>query len=308
MNIKVTKNNNNIYKMDKKNKPILEISIKNILEIETLDCFHDQIKVDNYVLEKLDFSAVNPATGPIYIKEAKVGDILAVKIEKIEIAQCGILVSSNLLGTLKEQVSESEVKLIEIKDGKAKISENIYVNLNPMIGVIGVAPMNEGIICGTPDYHGGNMDTKEIKENSVVYFRVNVDGALFGLGDLHAAMGDGEISGTGIEVGGNVTLSFKLIKGETFPTPAVKSGDNDSIVFLYSDESLDIAADKATKQCYKFLTENLNLEKHLAIRYMSISGDLGISQIVDPKKTAKFTLDLNPLRGIDTKVFNKFNL
>jgi len=305
MNIKITKDNY-IHKMDKKNKPVLEASVNNIFEFETSDCFHDQIKVDNYTLEKLDSSTTNPTTGPIYIKEAKVGDILAVKIEKIEIDQYGVLVSSNLFGTLKEKLSKSEAKLIKFEDGKAKISENIYINLNPMIGVIGVAPTNEGISCDTPDYHGGNMDTKEIKSGSTVYFRVNVDGALFGLGDLHAAMGDGEVSGTGIEVAGNVTLSFKLIKGQKFPTPAVKVEDN--LIFLYSDKSLDVAADKATEQCYNFLTQNLNLDKNLAIRYMSVSGNLGISQIVDPKKTVKFTLDLKPLRNLDSIVFKEFNL
>ena len=83
MNIKVSKVNY-IYKMDRENDPALEVSINDKLEFETLDCFQDQIRVDNYPLEKLDFSAVNPATGPVYIKEAKVGDILAITIEKIQ--------------------------------------------------------------------------------------------------------------------------------------------------------------------------------------------------------------------------------
>lgn len=305
MNIKINKENY-INKMDGKNKPILTISINNTVEIETSDCFHDQIKVDNYNLDNLDSSTANPTTGPIYIKEAKVGDILAVKIDKLKINQYGVLVSSNLYGPLKNYLDKSEAKLIEFIDERAKISENIFINLDPMIGVIGVAPTNEGIPCNTPDYHGGNMDTKEIKVGSTVYFRVNVDGGLLGLGDLHAAMGDGEISGTGIEVGGNVTLSFKLIKGENFPTPTVKIKDN--LVFLYSDKSLDKAADKAAEQCFKFLTKNLKLDKNLAVRYMSVSGDLGISQIVDPKKTAKFTLDLKPLKKLDSKVFKTFYL
>jgi amidase len=294
--------------MDRENDPALEVSINDKLEFETLDCFQDQIRVDNYPLEKLDFSAVNPATGPVYIKEAKVGDILAITIEKIEIAEYGILASSNLIGTLQGKLDKSEVKLIEIKNNKAKIDEKIEIDINPMIGVIGVAPTNEGIICGAPDYHGGNMDTKEIREGSTIFFKVNVDGGLLALGDLHAAMGDGEISGTGIEVSGKVTLSLKLIKNEILPTPSIKLGDEDKIVFLYSDESLDTAADKATEQCYNFLTQNLKLDRHLAIRYMSVSGNLGISQIVDPKKTAKFILDLKPLRTINTETFKKFNI
>lgn len=312
MDIKIAKENY-VYKMDKLNKTVKEVSVDDTITFETFDCFQNQIQQDGCVLEELDFSSVNPVTGPIYIKEAKVGDILAVKIEEIKVASKGVLASSNLLGTLKEKLDTSELKIIEIKDNKAKISENITIKLNPMIGVIGVAPKGEGIISGAPDYHGGNMDTKEISQGSTVFFEVNVDGALFGLGDLHAAMGDGEISGTGIEVGGFVTTSFTLIKGESFPTPTVKLSNEghhntDKICFLYSDESLDIAADKATNQCHEFLVNNLNMDKHLAIRYMSVAGNLGISQIVDPKKTAKFTLDLKPLRTSNELLSTKFNI
>ncbi len=305
MKIKINKNNYT-NKMDKKNKPILKASVNNIFEFETSDCFHDQIRIDDYDLNNLDSSNANPITGPLYIKEAKAGDILAVKIQKIEFNNYGILTSSNLFGPLKDNLDKSEAKLIKFKNRKAKISENIEINLNPMIGVIGVAPIGEGISSDTPDNHGGNMDTKEIRVGSTVFFRVNVDGALFGLGDLHAAMGDGEVSGTGIEVGGKVTLSFKLIKEYEFPTPAIKL-DNE-LIFLYSDISLDIAADKATEQCYKFLTKNLNLEKNLAVRYMSVSGNLGISQVVDPKKTAKFVLDLKPLKNLKIDTFEKLGL
>jgi amidase len=83
----------------------------------------------------------------------------------------------------------------------------LKIELNPMIGVIGVAPL-ENISNGEPGPHGGNMDNKLISEGTVLYLPVFVEGALFGLGDLHAAMGDGEVNVTGIEIGGKVTVSF----------------------------------------------------------------------------------------------------
>ncbi|MFP3489757.1 acetamidase/formamidase family protein, partial [Staphylococcus sp. SIMBA_130] len=88
-----------------------------------------------------------------------------------------------------------------------------------MIGVIGVAPDGDGVSCGTPGAHGGNMDNKMVTEGAVLYFPVFAEGALFGLGDFPAAMGDGEVSVSGIEVPGQPTVKLEVIKGEPIVQP-----------------------------------------------------------------------------------------
>jgi Acetamidase/Formamidase family. len=103
-------------------------------------------------------------------------------------------------------------KVVEINDGKVIFNEKLSFPVKPMIGVIGVAPKEGEINCGTPGPHGGNMDTTLIGEGTKLYLPVFVDGALFALGDLHAVMGDGEIGVSGVEVSGAVTVGLRVLK------------------------------------------------------------------------------------------------
>ena len=91
-----------------------------------------------------------------------------------------------------------------------------------MIGVIGVAPEGEPVNCGTPGSHGGNMDNTAITTGATLYFPVAVEGALFGCGDMHAAMGDGEISVSGAEVAGWATVTLTALPGPA-PRPTRSS-------------------------------------------------------------------------------------
>lgn len=112
------------------------------------------------------------------------------------------MVTSPGLGVLGEKITEAHTKIIPIKNGFAEFNEKIRLPLTPMIGVLGVAPAEGSVHCAVPGDHGSNMDTKLIKVGSKVYLPVFVSGANLALGDLHACMGDGELSGTGIETAG----------------------------------------------------------------------------------------------------------
>lgn len=122
------------------------------------------------------------------------------------------MVTSPGLGVLGEKITEAHTKIIPIKNGFAEFNEKIRLPLTPMIGVLGVAPAEGSVHCAVPGDHGSNMDTKLIKVGSKVYLPVFVSGANLALGDLHACMGDGELSGTGIETAGRVCLQVKLSK------------------------------------------------------------------------------------------------
>lgn len=200
-----------VYDFNKNHRPIKSVTSGTTIEIETYDCFKNQISSEETVLTELDWNEINPATGPIFVEGAMPGDVLRVKIEKLDIAEQGVMVVEPNQGVMGHRISKMEAKIIPIMNGKAIFNE-IEIPLNPMIGVIGVAPEGEGVNCGTPGPHGGNMDNKMITEGATLYFPVFVEGALFGLGDLHAAMGDGEISVSGIEVPGRVTITLDVLK------------------------------------------------------------------------------------------------
>ena len=277
--------NNVIYSMSADNKPVLFIDPGTQVVFETWDALHGQIKTADGGFDGLDWSCVNPATGPVYINGASVGDILSVKIDKIHVADSGVVLCGKGMGVMGDTLQSVAVKVLSIKDDIAIFSDSIKLPLNKMIGVIGVAPKGETISCGAPDLHGGNMDCKEIKEGATLLLPVNVPGALLALGDLHAIMADGEIGVTGLEVGGEVLVTVDLIKNKTLPLPMLV---NDNYVMtLASDEDLDKAVEMAVSNMIGYLSEEKGFTKEDAVMLTSLTADVRICQVVDPKKTVR---------------------
>ncbi|MGM9986023.1 MAG: acetamidase/formamidase family protein [Bacillaceae bacterium] len=275
-----------IYAFSKENKPVLTVKAGDTVEIETLDCFSNQVQ-ESSQYNSLDWDKINPATGPIFIEEAMPGDILAVKIERIQINDIGVMSVGPGFGVLGDRIKEHEAKIIPIHEGIAQFN-GIKIPLNKMIGVIGVAPKDEAISCGTPREHGGNMDTKLVAEGATVYFPVFVEGALFGLGDLHGAMGDGEIGISGIEVAGKVTVSFQVIKGPSIPSPML---ENETIITtIASAKTLDEAMKLSVEQMADYLLPKMNMTLPELVMFLSAVGNTEISQVVDPLVTARFTV------------------
>lgn len=277
-----------IFSFDKENKPVLQINSGDEVEIETMDCFANQICTDDDKLETLDWQRVNPATGPVFVNGAEPGDVLKVTIQKIQIAGQGVVATGKGLGVLGHLMEDLYSKIVMIKDGQVVYNEKIAFPLHPMVGVIGVAPAGEGVNCGTPGSHGGNMDTKLIGEGAVLYLPVFVEGALFGLGDLHAAMGDGEIGVSGVEVAGKVLVKLEVIKGITLNNPVVQTPEVTAT--LASALTLDEAADIAVADMANLLQKHTPLSMAEIATLMSAAGDLQISQVVDPLKTVRFSM------------------
>ena len=156
-----------------------------------------------------------------------------------------------------------------------------------MIGVIGVATAEEdgSWTTDTPWKHGGNMDTKEIKAGSTLYFPVNQEGGLLALGDCHAIMGEGEICFTGLEIPAKVKLKVDLIKDRKIEWPIVER--ENEFMILASGEDLDDAIYKGTDEMVKYLMELKDLSFEEAYMMASLLVDIRISQVVDPKKTIR---------------------
>lgn len=154
-----------------------------------------------------------------------------------------------------------------------------------MIGVIGTAPAGEGVNTGTPGDHGGNMDTTAITEGATLYLPVNVKGALLAMGDLHAAMGDGEIMGDALEIPGEVEVTVEVLKDFTLPLPLVENDTH--YITIGSHESMEEASKIATNNMVKLITEKTHLTYNQAGMLLSLAGNLCISQVVNPNKTIR---------------------
>ncbi|MDQ0412261.1 acetamidase/formamidase family protein [Mesobacillus stamsii] len=291
-----------IYAFSKENKPVKSVASGSTIKIETYDCFQNQIRSNDTEINSINWDKINPATGPIYVETAQPGDILSVKIEKMELKNEGVMATGPDLGVMGHRLEKFEAKMIPIRDGKAIFNERLQIPLNPMIGVIGVAPAGEPVSCGTPGEHGGNMDTKLITEGATLYFPVFAEGALFALGDLHAAMGDGEVGVSGIEIAGEVTVTLTVIKGQSLKHPVLIS--EEGVATIVSAATLDEAAKTSVEEMIDLLLPKTDLPLSQLTMLMSAVGQTQISQIVDPLVTARFFVPKYVLDAYDIKLFD----
>lgn len=290
-----------IYAFSKDLTPVKTVASGSTITIETYDCFQNQIRSNDTEINSIDWNQINPATGPIFVEGALPGDLLSVKIEKIELGNEGVMTVGPDLGVMGHRLERFEAKMIPIVDGKAIFNDKIQIPLNPMIGVIGVAPAGEPVSCGTPGPHGGNMDTKLITEGVTLYFPVFTEGALFGLGDLHAAMGDGEVGVSGIEIPANVTVTLEVVKGHSLKNPLLLSSEG--IATIASAPTLDEAAKTAVEEMIDLLLPHTDLTLNHITMLMSAVGQSQISQIVDPLLTARFFVPKWVLDAYQVRLF-----
>ncbi|WP_018086196.1 acetamidase/formamidase family protein [Desulfurispora thermophila] len=284
-----------VYSMSARHQPVLRVALPARLTFETLDCFAGQVKSCADTVATLDFSRVNPATGPVYLEGVRPGDVVAVHIREIRVSSPGIMVAAPGAGVLGDLVQQPETKMVEIKDGQVQLGL-LTVPVAPMIGVIGLAPAEEDIPCGVPGRHGGNMDTTLIAAGSTVYLPAQVEGGLLAMGDLHALMGDGEIMVSGVEVAGEVDVTVTCVPNWSLEYPLVVTPR--WVAVLASAATLDEAATLATRQMAGMLQAWLGCSLNEAGMLLSAVGQLQISQVVDPLKTARMALPRHMLRQL----------
>jgi amidase len=267
-------------------KAIAEIEQGEEVLLQTHDCFEGQIQLPTDLVDSLDWSHVNPATGPLYIKGTKPGDVLRVDLLDLEVGPQSSMVTIPGEGALGDLITEMETTILKREGNEVVYKDKIRVPTRPMVGVIGVAPAEEEVPTGTPGAHGGNMDCTLITAGNRVYFTVGVAGAMFGAGDLHAAMGDGEIVVCGAETAGSVRFKAEVVDLAGLPTPFVETGD--LVATIYSAPSVDEAVSGAIHRMAQFLTDFAKLPLNDAGMLMSLVGELKFCQVVDPLKTVRF--------------------
>jgi len=273
------------YAFSDENQPAITVQPGEELTIEAQDCYGNQIQSEDDILAAERWDRVIPATGPVSVAGAEPGDTLMAHILEIRPARQGVMRVKPGLGALGHLITEPQVKIIPLMEGQALFSEQVQIPMAPMIGVIGTAPREGSILNDTPGPHGGNMDCTLIGEGCRVYLPVEVPGALLGLGDLHAVMGDGEIVVCGVEMAGWVTLRLTLLKGARLPLPLVEN--EELVATIHSHEDLDLAAQGAIEGMVRLLTETVGLPLPEAGMLMSVLGQLRICQVVDPLKTCR---------------------
>ena len=267
-------------------EPVLEVEDGAVIEAFTEDAADEQIKPgmtasDFDTLEDYDPSLIHPLTGPVYVKGAMPGDILKVTLHVVEIGEWGWtrIVNGIFLGEefdplLRTYELSKDMHSIEFASG-------IKVQLNPFPGVMGVAPATEEMLSTIPPRtNGGNMDDPNMVEGTILYFPVFIEGALFSVGDMHAAQGAGEVCGTAIEVPGRIVYQVEVIKnGRNIFEPQYETAKTFAVTA--SAPSLDEAARKANTYMIDFLEDVHGLGRSEAYMLTSLAADLRIAEVVD---------------------------
>jgi acetamidase/formamidase len=228
-------------------------------------------------------------SGPIFINGAEPGDVLEVRIQKIELAtDYGYNVQRPYLGALPAEFPGVFQRVIKIDRTakRAELAAGVIVPVDrPFFGTLGVAPIAAAgrISSGPPGVHTGNLDNKDIMAGTTLYMPVFVNGALFSIGDGHAAQGHGEVDLSAIETGLRGTLQFVVRKDMKIAWPRAENATHWIVMGL--DPSLDEAMKIAVRETINLITEKFpKLSRQEAYMIASIAVDYHITQVVDGTK------------------------
>jgi amidase len=269
------------YTFSAEHPPAIRVQPGETIVFETLDALDDQIHSDEDSASKIDLDHVNAATGPVYVEGAKPGDTLVAEVLDIQPWDWGAALIIPGFGFLQDTIPGPYTKVFRVEeDGTMRYGDKIRLPPKPMIGTIGVAPL-EPITTLSSGAHGGNLDTTDIKIGCKVYLPVFVEGALFGVGDVHSAMGDGEVCGTGIECGAEVTIRLDLRRDFPIERPRIES-PTEIMTVASAEGGLEEAIKIALQDMVNWLQQDKGLSPEEAYVLVSITGDVRIGQIVDP--------------------------
>lgn len=275
-----------LYAFDKDLEPAITVPSGTTVRIRTKDCFGNQVQRPEDELDEIDWDHINPATGPIYVEGTVPGGALKVTIENIEFDSQTASCTGEGEGVCGDRFNAWSTHLCQIDGYELVWDETLRIPLRPMIGVIGVAPAGDPINCGTPGSHGGNMDNTAITTGATLYFPVSTEGALFGCGDMHAAMGDGEISVSGAEVAGYATVTLTALPELSLTDPLIENDTHFGVIA--SAESLDAAADRAVHEMVDLICDRTGKAADEVVMLLSLVADVQVCQMVDPEKTVRF--------------------
>ncbi len=272
--------------------PVLRVHVGDIIDTTTVDA-------DGKALEEAGLKVIgpNPLTGPFYVEEAEPGDTLVVRFLTIDPNSkqgfggvgpgFGALNSSHYTPMLGRSIPQkSWVYPIDKSENIAIFHANdsgfsVKIPLHPFLGCVGVAPADgEARSSIVPAEFGGNMDAPEASVGNTLYLPVNVPGALLFFGDGHAAMGDGEIAGTAIEVSMRVRLQVDVVKKQKIAWPRFENDDYIMAVGIY--RPLDDALRIAFTELVRWIHERYGLSEMDTYELLSKTAEIHLDEMVDP--------------------------
>jgi acetamidase/formamidase len=223
-------------------------------------------------------------TGPIYVEGAEPGDTLEVRIQKIKLAiPYGYNAFAPTRGFLPEDFPKARMKIIRMDEKRmvGHFAKGIEIPLRPFFGSMGVAPPPSAgrISSGPPGVHAGNLDNKELVEGTTLFIPVHVPGALFAVGDGHAAQGNGEVDITALETSLHGTFQFVVRKDLKLKWPRAETPTHHIVMGL--DKDLTKATKIAVREAIDFFVTQKGLRPDDAYMLTSMTVDFCITQVVD---------------------------
>jgi acetamidase/formamidase len=269
----------------------LEIEPGESVELEIRDASDGQIQRNSTAadLGRLDFSRVNPVTGPIVVQGAEPGDALVVEILDLELGSWGWTGIIPGFGLLASDFPNPYLMLSSYGAAGVEFLPGVRVPTRPFIGTIGLAPAEPGQHSVIPPRRvGGNLDCRDMARGTRAYFPVEVTGAKLSVGDTHAAQGDGEVCGTAIETALRVRLRIGLEKRMALraprldvPAPAPGAEARGHFVTLGVGPDLMAAARDAVREMIDHLMREYRLTPEQSYCLCSVAVHLRLSEVVD---------------------------
>jgi amidase len=219
---------------------------------------------------------VNPAAGPVFIEGASPGDDLIVEILDIRLQPYGFVRVLAGAGVLQSGIEPDGVLMARIDGEHVVLGERMRLPLRPMVGVIGTAPAEGVVYTAAPGPQGSNIDVNAVTVGARVHLPVHVPGALLAIGDVHASMGDGEVSGTGIEIAGEVTTRVDLAPGAAPARPWIET--TEAWITTGSGPALEDAVEMAVEELTGLLIARFGISRTEAFLLVSARGDVRIGQ------------------------------
>lgn len=272
--------------------PALVVAPGETVEFEITDASGGQLTRNSSHADvaKLDFSRVNPVTGPVYVEGAEPGDALVVEILDFELSGWGWTAIIPGFGLLAEDFPNPFLHISEYDGREVRFASEIRLPTRPFPGTIGVALKEPGVHSVVPPREvGGNMDIRDLTRGAKLYLPVQVPGALFSVGDTHAAQGDGEVCGTAVESAMKVLLRFGLQKQAGLPRPRFEIPEPPTRhidakgyeVTVGVAPDLMQAARDAVRDMIDHAGKKYGLSPEMAYALASVAVDLRISEVVD---------------------------
>ncbi|MGZ4297923.1 MAG: acetamidase/formamidase family protein [Solirubrobacteraceae bacterium] len=274
--------------------PVLEIESGEVVQLECADASGGQLGAQSTAedVKNLDLSRVNPVTGPVYVKTAQPGDVLQIEILELTPKNWGWTAIIPGFGLLADEYPDPWLNISQVDPatGSVQFADGITLPFQPFPGTIGLAPAEPGQHSVVPPSKwGGNMDIKHLRPGTTLYLPVAVPGALFSVGDTHAAMGDGEVCGTAVETAMDITvrLSVRTDISARYPQYSIPAGPPAATTQTSYHVCTGIGPDlmeatrEATRALVDHIAERYGRSRQEAYAIASVAADLRNHEVVD---------------------------